>query len=53
MKKVLNGFLIVASVWVFFAFSFIVYMGYLEISGQHEKSLSVSNWLDSSFRDKS
>jgi hypothetical protein len=52
MKKALNRVLIIASVWVVFAISFDVYMVYLEISGQYEKSLSISNWLDGYFRGK-
>jgi hypothetical protein len=53
MKKVLNGILAIALVWVIFAISFDVYIGFLEFNGQHEKTLEISNWLDSHFRGNS
>lgn len=49
MKK---AFSILALAWVLFAGAFSVYIAYLEISGQHWKTLKICLWMDDNIKNK-
>lgn len=44
-EKLVMAYLILALIWVFVAFSFDVYMLYLDFSGQDEKLRTITNEL--------